>query len=99
MDHKERLRKSVLRIFFTTDGKLKQIPSQRKKKLIVFEHMLSELMPNRKYTEKEINEYIKYFNDDYCTIRREFIINQFMRRDNGIYELNPCEMWTDWRKY
>jgi len=56
-------------------------------------------MPNRKYTEKEINEYIKYFNDDYCTIRREFIINQFMRRDNGIYELNPCEMWTDWRKY
>lgn len=88
---------SVINNFFTLDGKLKHIPSQRKRKLVVFEHMVRELQPGRKYVEKEINEYIKRFHHDYCTIRREFIINHYMYRENNIYELNPREMWSDWR--
>lgn len=47
-----------------------------------------------KYEEKEINEYIKNFHDDFATIRREFITNQYMYRENGIYEVNPPEMWA-----
>ncbi|MFT9488347.1 MAG: ArsR family transcriptional regulator, partial [Tepidibacillus sp.] len=27
-------------------------------------------------------------------IRREFIVNSFMYRENGIYEMNPKEMWA-----
>jgi len=87
-------RQKVLDNFFTSDGRLKQIPAQRKKKLIVFEHMLKGLEKGRKYEEKELNEYIKKFYDDYATIRREFIINNYMYRENGIYELNPEEMWA-----
>lgn len=87
-------RQKVLDNFFTSDGRLKQIPAQRKKKLIVFEHMLRGLEKGRKYEEKELNEYIKKFYDDYATIRREFIINNYMYRENGIYELNPEEMWA-----
>ncbi|HYK74516.1 MAG TPA: DUF2087 domain-containing protein, partial [Pseudoneobacillus sp.] len=34
------------------------------------------------------------YHDDYATIRREFIINQYMYRENGVYELNPVEMWA-----
>jgi predicted transcriptional regulator len=84
----------VIDNFFTSDGKLKNIPAQRKKKLMVFEHLLNGLKMGKKYEEKELNEYIKQFHEDYATIRREFIINHYMYRENGIYELNPPEMWA-----
>lgn len=84
----------VLRTFFTADGRLKQIPAQRKKKLIVFEHMVRGLEKGRKYTEAQINEYIRQFHEDYATIRREFVMNHYMYREDGIYELNPEELWA-----
>lgn len=86
-------RQQVINNFFTPDGKLKQIPAQRKKKLIVFEHILKGLDRSKKYSEQEISEYIEQFHADYATIRREFIINHYMYRENGIYEFNPPEMW------
>lgn len=87
-------KQKVIQNFFTKDGKLKNIPSQRKKRLMIFEHMIEGLEPGKKYPEKELNEYIKQFHDDFATIRREFITNQYMYRENGIYELNPEEMWA-----
>ncbi|EES74860.1 MULTISPECIES: metalloregulator ArsR/SmtB family transcription factor [Paenibacillus] len=79
--------------FFNRDGTLKHLPAQRKKKLIVLERLVKGLEPHRKYTEKEINEYIRQYHEDYATIRREFIMNHFMYRENDIYELNPPELW------
>lgn len=84
---------TVLGNFFTKDGALKHLPAQRKKKLIVLEHLIKGLEPNRKYKEKEINEYIRKYHEDFATIRREFIMNHFMYREDGIYELNPPEIW------
>ncbi|WP_445488599.1 DUF2087 domain-containing protein [Niallia sp. 03133] len=84
----------IIQNFFTADGKLKNIPAQRKKKLIVFRHIIRGLSAGQKYEEKAINEYIQQFFDDYATIRREFIINHFMYRENNVYELNPEEMWA-----
>jgi len=95
-DKNKRLVDSVIRNFVTADGKLKHVPVQLKKKLIVLGHLVSGLEKGRKYTEKEINEFIKGFHDDFATIRREFIMHQFMFRDNQIYELNPQEMWARW---
>ncbi|MFE8703588.1 metalloregulator ArsR/SmtB family transcription factor [Cytobacillus sp. FJAT-54145] len=86
-------RQKVIDNFFK-EGKLKNIPAQRKKKLIVFEYIIRGLKMGKKYEEKELNEYIKQFHEDYATIRREFIINQYMYRENGIYELNPEEFWA-----
>lgn len=95
-DHK--LKDAVLSNFFTMDGRLKHIPAQLKKKLIVLEYMVDRLEKGTKYTEKEINQYIQTFHEDFATIRREWIMHQFMYRDNNIYELNPREMWARWRK-
>ncbi|MDX5476274.1 MAG: metalloregulator ArsR/SmtB family transcription factor [Bacillaceae bacterium] len=91
---KKKENEDILQNFLLPDGRLKTIPAQRKKKLIIFEHILAELILGVKYSEKEINEHIKKFHDDYATIRREFIINHYMNRENGIYELNPQEMWA-----
>lgn len=84
----------VVANFFDKEGRLKNIPSQRKKKLYVFEHMLQELEVGQSYTEKEIDEFIKKFHDDHCTIRREFIINHYMYREDNIYTMNPPELWA-----
>ncbi|MGG3943609.1 metalloregulator ArsR/SmtB family transcription factor [Peribacillus psychrosaccharolyticus] len=80
---------------FFSDGMLKTIPAQRKKKMIVLYHMAAGLKIGRKYTEKEINDYITQFHPDYATIRREFIVSRIMHRENAIYELNPRELWDE----
>ncbi|WMT39869.1 metalloregulator ArsR/SmtB family transcription factor [Paenibacillus sp. D2_2] len=95
-DRNQKLKQSVLSNFFTATGKLQHIPAQLKKKLIVLEHMISQLTQGYSYSEKEINEFIKQYHDDFATIRREFIMHQFMSRENDIYIMNPPEMWMKW---
>lgn len=92
----EAMRASVIRNFFTAEGRLKSIPSQLKKKLIALEHMVSRLEKGRSYSEKEINEFIKQYHEDFATLRRELIMHQYMFREKEIYELNPRELWTRW---
>jgi hypothetical protein len=60
----------------------------------VLEHIVKGLEFGKVYPEKEINEYLKQFFDDYATLRRELIICQFMYRENNLYELNPPELWV-----
>lgn len=91
------LEQSVLNNFITSEGKLKQLPAQLKKKLIILERIVSIFEKGQKYPEKEINEALKRFHDDYATLRRELIMHHFMYRENQVYECNPEEMWNDWR--
>lgn len=95
-DSKQKLKDSVMKNFFTKEGRLRSIPAQYKKKLIVLQHLVEQLEKGRKYQEKEINEFIKQYHEDYATIRREFIMHDFMYREEEVYELNPTEMWTKW---
>ena len=80
--------------FFRTDGTLKNLPSQMKKKLLVLEKLIEGIERGKEYTEKEINAYILKYHEDYATIRREWINNRMMHRENQIYSLNPKEMWV-----
>lgn len=85
--------KRVVAPFFLADGKLKQIPSQWKKRRYVLEKLVSSLEYGKQYTEKEISDYLQWYHEDYATLRRELIMNRIMHRDNGIYTLNPRELW------
>ncbi|MCQ6559058.1 DUF2087 domain-containing protein [Paenibacillus mendelii] len=97
MDEKnERLKQSVLRNFITSEGRLKHIPAQLKKKRIVLEYLAEQLEPGRSYKEKEINEFIQQFHPDFATIRREFIMHAYLFREQEIYERNPRDMWEKW---
>lgn len=95
-EENKKFKDSVIHNFFTADGKLKSIPAQLKKKLIVLEHMVSQLAYGEQYPEKELNAFIKQYHEDFATIRREFIMHQFMFREKNVYELNPQEMWAKW---
>ncbi|ARI77723.1 DUF2087 domain-containing protein [Halobacillus mangrovi] len=83
----------VLNSFISKDGKLKSIPSQQKKKIVILSYFVQGFDQGKTYEEKEVNEYIKTFFDDFATIRREWIMHSFMYRENNIYELNPQELW------
>ena len=65
----------------------------------MLEHLISKLNAGNQYTEKEINTFIKQYHDDFCTIRREFIVHGFMDREDNMYRINEREVWTKWGSY
>lgn len=93
----DKMRENVLGNFFDSNGMLKSIPSQKKKKLIILEYIVNQLDSLSTYTESELNVVIQRYHADFCTIRREFIINGFMEREGGIYRLRDKEYWKNWQ--
>jgi hypothetical protein len=80
----EEYRKKVLAAFFEY-GKLKSIPSQRKKERICLEEIAKAFELDTVYDEKEVNAKIEAFYDDYCTIRRDMISEGIMVREGTSY--------------
>ena len=35
-----------------------------------------------------MNTFIKQYHEDFCTIRREFIVHGFMDREDNMYQIN-----------
>jgi len=70
---------------YVVDGRLRQIPTQRKKRDVILRRLADCFEPDRRYTEREVNEVIRAFHDDYATLRRELIEGRWMARDHEIY--------------
>ena len=77
-------RQKILRAFFEY-GRLKSLPAQRKKKLVVLEEIVKAFEKNRVYTEREVNLIIADYFDDFCTIRRDMISEGLMERSSEGY--------------
>lgn len=75
-------RQKVIDAFFEY-GKLKAIPTQRKKERIVLEEIARAFDYDRIYTEREVNIIIADFYDDFCTIRRDMIAEGLLGREAG----------------
>jgi biotin operon repressor len=85
-DGEARDRAKVIRDFF--DGaKLKHIPAQRKKRVIVLQHLLTRFEPQREYPEKEVNAILREAHEDVATLRRELVDYGFMTRLGGVYRV------------
>ena len=85
VDTEEKYKKEVISNFFKY-GRLTQIPTQRKKREIVLAEILEQFDFDREYHEKEVNEIILRYHEDFCTIRREMIAFGMMTRDHEIYK-------------
>ena len=85
VDTEEKYKKEVISNFFKY-GRLTQIPTQRKKREIVLAEILNQFDFDREYEEKEVNEIILRYHEDFCTIRREMIAFGMMTRDHEIYK-------------
>ena len=60
--------------------KLKRFPGREKQRVVVIRELAKSIESGKKYSEKEINNVIKNFFDDYVTLRRYLIEYGFLDR-------------------
>jgi len=77
--------RKILSDYMTPDGKLKQIPSQQKKLLVILRHLVKQFQAGQRYPEKQVNATFLQYHEDYAALRRYMIDNQLMARENGEY--------------
>ena len=75
--------RKVTEDFTFPDGRLKTIPSQRKKLEAILRYVVKTFEPNVLYSEKQVNEMLSHFHDDVATMRRELIEFGLMSREDG----------------
>lgn len=66
-------------------NRLKQLPAQRGKRLVVLERFAQEFDPGVRYSEREVNLSIQVMYEDYATIRRYLVDEAFLTRADGVY--------------
>jgi hypothetical protein len=73
--------RKVVRDFFRRDGSLKEIPAAQKKLQAVLRHIVRAFHPERRYTEKHVNQVLSRFHPDTASLRRYLISYKLMARD------------------
>ncbi|NMC52387.1 MAG: metalloregulator ArsR/SmtB family transcription factor [Chloroflexi bacterium] len=76
-DHK------VIKSYTNPDGTLKTIPTQLKKLDAILRYVLKAFQPGARYTEKQVNEILQHYNEDYAQLRRELVEQGYMCRQGG----------------
>lgn len=75
--------RKVLKSFTDAEGRITAFPAQEKKWLVLLRYALKAFEPDRRYSEKEVNEILLRFNKDTASIRRGFIEFHLMEREGG----------------
>jgi hypothetical protein len=75
----------TLRAYLSHDGRLKSIPNQQKKLLVILKYMAKDFEPGVKYPEALVNQILGRYHDDYAALRRYMADNGLLKRDKGIY--------------
>lgn len=74
----------VLRSFFRA-GRLKSIPVQRVKRLVVLDELSQAFEPGARYPEKTVNTILNRFHPDHAALRRHLVDEGFLERGGGRY--------------
>ncbi len=77
-------RERVPRAFFK-EGKLTQIPGQRKKRDVILRELANLFEPGERHSEKEVNGRLGEYHPDFFTLRRELVGLGLLERQSGVY--------------
>ncbi len=78
--------RKVLADFFNPQGKLKSLPAQYKKLLVILRYLVNkEFVLGTRYTEKEVNAKLSAYYLDTASLRRYMVDNRYLAREKGIY--------------
>jgi predicted transcriptional regulator len=77
--------RKILHDYTDGEGHLTSIPRQWKKREAILRYLVGQFEPDRRYTEREVNEILSRIHEDYATLRRELIDSRRMARDHEIY--------------
>jgi len=76
--------RKVVKNYSLPDGRLREIPLQERKLVAILKHVVQVIEPGTRFTEKQINEKLATFNEDYATLRRALVDHQMIQREvNG----------------
>ena len=73
--------RKVLKDYLAEDGRIAQLPTNRRKLDVILRYLVEQFDYDRKYTEKEVNEIIGAFNEDISGLRRDLISVGFLDRE------------------
>lgn len=80
---------------FVRDDRIVQLPMGYKRWSIILRWLADRFELDRRYTEKEISEMLRAYNEDFATLRRSLVDFGFMTREQGIYWRTPDNVRTD----
>jgi hypothetical protein len=75
---------AVFRAFFE-QGRLKAMPAKRSKRLVVLDSIARVFEPGLRYSETDVNAFLRAFHPDYAMLRRYLVDEGFLARDHGVY--------------
>ncbi|WP_214105687.1 DUF2087 domain-containing protein [Acrocarpospora catenulata] len=70
---------------FLVRGRLITMPAKQAKRQMVLDRIAGAFEPGVRYPEKEVNEILLTFYDDYAALRRYLIDGGFLTRENNVY--------------
>ena len=72
--------RKILATYLEADGRIKHIPSEPGKLLVILNYLLEAFTPGIIYTEKEVNMIIRRFHVDTAGLRRDMIDRGILQR-------------------
>ncbi len=73
--------RKVVKNYSLPDGRLKEIPMQEKKLLPILRHVVQVFEPGVRYNEKQVNETLGRFHEDYASLRRYLVDRGMILRE------------------
>ena len=71
---------------FIRDGRIVALPAKRPRRLLLLDQVAQAFEPGRRYSESAVDQTLKRFFDDHCTLRRYLVEESFMSRTpSGTY--------------
>jgi len=67
------------------DGRMQQWPAKKSKRLVVLDYLCQQFEIGTRYSEAQVNDILRPFNDDVAMSRRYLVDEQFLDRSNGQY--------------
>jgi hypothetical protein len=73
--------RKVLKDYLAENGRIAQLPTNRRKLDVILRYLVEQFDFDRQYTEKEVNEILGAFNEDISGLRRDLISVGFLDRE------------------
>jgi hypothetical protein len=70
---------------FFTGTRLKEIPTNTKKRILILERLALEFEPGLRYQEQDVNFTLQLFHPDYAALRRYLVDAGMLSRAEGVY--------------
>jgi hypothetical protein len=70
---------------FVEGGRLESLPARASQRRVVLEYLAGRFDDGTEYTEREVNELLSAYHDDFASLRRYLVDEGLLNRTSGVY--------------